>query len=91
MILLLETLDLSQVKANQIKIWTHHDPFFSKVRDQILQGWHPHADDAVLALYLSHQPGVQCAWWYVLWGSHVVVPPAGQKKVNEELHEATVR
>ena len=72
--------------ASQIKTWTDHDPVLSKVRDQILQGWQQ-SDDAALVPYHHPQQELSVHDRCVLWGSRVVVPPAGRKKMVEELHE----
>ena len=86
MILLMEAIDSSPITLTKIKAWTGRDPVLSKVRDLLLQGW-KHSDDAALAPYQRRQEELSVQSRCVLWGSRVVVPPAGRTKIMQELHE----
>ena len=86
MVLLMESLQSSPVNANQIKRWTDHDPILSKVRDFTLQGWQ-HSSDEQLQPYQRRHEELSVEDGCVLWGTRVVVPPAGRARVVEELHE----
>ena len=84
LVLLMEGLQNSPVKADQIKIWTSHDPTLSIVKKFVLQGWVETKDPPYhhRKTELSVQDGC------LLWGSRVIIPPQGRKKVLEELHAA---
>ena len=87
LVLLMEGLQNSPVKADQIKMWTSHDPTLSTVKKFVLQGWLDTKDPNIQPYYhrkteLSVQDGC------LLWGNRVIIPPQGRKKVLEELHAA---
>ena len=87
LVLLMEGLQNSPVKADQIKIWTSHDPTLSIVKKFVLQGWVETKDPNIQPYHhrkteLSVQDGC------LLWGSRVIIPPQGRKRVLEELHAA---
>lgn len=85
-VLLVDTLQSSIVTVRQIRTWTERDPVLSKVRDCILRGW-THSSDPQLKPYQQRKTELSVHDGCVLWGSRVVVPPAGRTKVVEELHE----
>ena len=87
LVLLMEGLQNSPVKADQIKMWTSHDPTLLTVKKFVLQGWLDTEDPNIQPYYhrkteLSVQDGC------LLWGSQVIIPPQGRKRVLEELHAA---
>ena len=86
LVLLLENLQTSPVRAHQIKQWTDKDPVLSKVCKLILQGWPNHVEEELRSYFrrkleLSIQDGC------IMWGSCVVVPPPGRGKLIDLLHE----
>ena len=83
---LLEMLDGSPVTAAQISTWTDHDPTLSRVRLMVQSGWQEVKDSTYLP-YHSRKNELSVQNGCVLWGSRVVVPPAGRTKMLEELHE----
>ena len=85
-VFLMETLQMSPVTAKQIKFWTSHDPILSKVRDRVLQGWVDTSDPKLLP-YQRRKNELSIEDGCILWGNRVVVPPPGQAKVMDTLHE----
>ena len=83
----MESLQSSPVNSNQIKRWTDHDPILSKMRDFTLQGWQ-HSSDEQLQPYQRQHEELSVEDGCVLWGTRVVVPPAGHARVMEELQES---
>ena len=87
-IYLLQTLDLSPITSDQIKLWTSHDPILSKVVTYISQGW-PNIDyQKPLSLYYNKQYELSVENGCVLWGSRVVIPHCGHQHVLELLHDS---
>ena len=85
-VLLMEILQMSPVTATQIKTWTSHDPFLSKVRDKVLQGWMDTRDPSLLP-YQCRTNGLSIEDGCALWGNRVVIPPPDRAKVIDILHE----
>ena len=83
-ILLLDMLHSLPVTAENIKQWTHRDPILSRVRDMIQQGWR-FTNNSDFKPYSKNELSVYDGC--ILWGSRVVVPPPGQVKITQELHE----
>ena len=85
-ILVIDTLLSLPVTVEQIRQWTTHDLILSRVRTLVQRGWQDNND-------LSLKPFQRCKYklsihdGYLLWGSRIVVPPQGQDKVKQELHE----
>ena len=85
-VMLLETLQSSPVTAKLIKTWTNRDPILSKVRDLVKKGW-IHSDDPKLRPYQRRYMELSVQADCVLWGNRVIVPPAGQPRVLDVLHD----
>ena len=85
-IMLLETLQSSPVTAKLIKTWTNRDPTLSKVRDLVKKGW-IHTNDPKLRPYQRRHMELSVQADCVLWGNRIIVPPAGQSKVLDVLHD----
>ena len=85
-IMLLETLQSSPVTAKLIKTWTNRDPTLSKVRDFVKKGW-IHTNDPKLRPYQGRHMELSVQADCVLWGNQIIVPPAGQSKVLDVLHD----
>ena len=84
-IFLLQTLDLSPITSDQIKLWTSHGPILSKVT-YISQGW-PNIDyQKPLSVYYNKQYELSGENGCVLWSSRVVIPHCGHQHVLELLH-----
>ena len=85
-IMLLETLQSSPVTAKLIKTWTNQDPTLSKVRDLVKRGW-THTNDPKLQPYQRRHMELSVQADCVLWGNRIIVPPAGQSRVLDVLHD----
>ena len=85
-VVLLETLQSSPVTAKLIKTWTNRDPTLSKVRDLVKKGW-IHTNDPNLRPYQRRHMELSIQADCVLWGNRIIVPPAGQSKVLDVLHD----
>ena len=85
-ILLLETLQSSPVTAKLIKTWTNRDPLLSRVRDKVKRGW-IHTNDPKFRPYQRRYMELSVQSDCVLWGNRIIVPPAGQSRVLDVLHD----
>lgn len=85
LVLLLDNLQNSPVKASDIKTWTDRDPTLSRVRNMVQHGWSKTTDEA-LQPYRARENELSVIDGCVLWGSRVVVPTVGRTRVLEELH-----
>ena len=79
-------LDMLNSLPDQIKHWTNNDPVLSRVRDLLLKGWQNTADEN-LKPFQKRKDELSVQAGCVLWGSGIIVPPPGCRKVVEELHE----
>lgn len=86
-VLLMEVLDSTLVTATRIKSWTEKDPILSQVKDMILHGWQL-TTTAELSPFHTRQHELSVHDGCILWGSRVVVPPAGRAAMIDELHES---
>jgi transposase InsO family protein len=84
-IMLMDMLNSYPVTSQQIKIWTDHDPVFSRVRDSVLKGWQDSTDEN-LKPYQQRKLELSVHDGCLLWGNRVIVPPAGRARIKEELH-----
>ena len=85
-VLLLDMLNSLPVTADQIKHWTNNDPVLSRVRNLLLKGWQYTADEN-LKPFQKRRDELSVQAGCVLWGSRIIIPPPGRRKVVEELHE----
>ena len=85
-VLMMDTLQGSPVRAANIRQWTDRDPTLSIVRTLLLQGWQdvPGED---MRPYTSRKHELSVQDGCVLWGSRVIVPQAGHAKLLDELHD----
>eukprot|EP00731_Ephydatia_muelleri_P015649 Em0009g73a len=90
-IFMLETLRTgdSPVTAAEIKSRTDKDPTLSCLRNMALTGWQVHAsNDVTFRPYKQRECELSVQDGCVLWGHHVVIPPAGREAVMRTLHDA---
>ena len=87
-VFLLERLSDSPVTAKQIKQWTERDPVLSQVKRWLLQGWPVAVGQEELKPYVKRQLELSVLDGCILWGSRVIIPPAGRAQIMEVLHEA---
>ncbi|KAL5517714.1 hypothetical protein EMCRGX_G003317 [Ephydatia muelleri] len=76
----------SAVSATAIKSWTDRDPVLSRVRRMVLHGWQQQ-EGVDFQPYQQRKHELSVEDGCVLWGSRVVVPPAGREAVVRLLHE----
>lgn len=86
-ILLIQVLDNTPVKSEQISEWTQADPILSKVYDFIQHGWPSKCQDQSFSPYLSRKAELSTLNGCILWGNRVVVPEPGRDKLLADLHE----
>ena len=84
---LIHQLSESIVTANQIKLWTDKDPVLSRVRRLVLSGWTLSEPEPLLSPYQHRCHELSILDNCLLWGSRVVIPPAGRQIVLNQLHE----
>ena len=86
---LLEFLNSSPVTADQIRNWTARDPTLSKVFWFVQTSW-PDSDSDLgeeFRPYKARIGELNLQDGCVMWGSRVVIPPQGRKRVLDLLHE----
>ena len=76
----------SAVSATTIKSWTDRDPVLSRVRRMVLHGWQQQ-EGVDFQPYEQRKHELSVEDGCVLWGSRVVIPPAGREAVVRLLHE----
>ena len=87
MLHVLEQLEKLPVTATQIAWWATNDPVLSQVRTWVRKGWPQKvAEDVRPYKIMSKKLSVEADC--VVWGSRVVIPPAGRRRILTELHEA---
>ena len=83
--LLLEHLSSGPVTATQIKTMTRQDKVLSRVLYFVQNGW-PATVEQTLKPYASRKYELSSLNGCVLWGTRVVVPTAGRKRILHETH-----
>jgi hypothetical protein len=74
--------------AKEIKKWTRNDRVLAKVHRYVMSGWCEADKDPEITPYKERKLALSCVDGCVLWGSRVIIPVKGRKKVLDELHEA---
>lgn len=87
-ILLLEHMDSTPVDVAQIRTWTRQDPTLSRVHQWTLQGWPSWVKDPALQPFYRRKHELSVEGGCVLWGTRVIIPPQGRRRMMKELHEA---
>ena len=87
LVLLVEHLNCGPVTATQIKTMTRRDKELSRVLHFVQNGW-PESVDPALRPYASKKHELSSLDGCVLWGTRVIIPPAGRKRILDDLHEA---
>ena len=86
-ILLMDHLDSSAVTSTQIRNWTRRDPVLSEVMHMIQTGWPKTCPGESYRPYFHRRNELTVESGCVLWGNRVVIPPQGQSRMIENLHE----
>ena len=87
-ILTLQKLATTPVKAAHICKLTGKDPILSRVRNLVIHGWAAReGTDKDLAPYYPRRAELSVIDGCLLWGSRVIIPPEAQKPILEELHD----
>ena len=84
-ILVMETLEATPARAQNIKQWTDRDPILSQVRKLVLTGWQE-ITNSEMQPYWKRRDELSVCDGCILWGHRVIVPPPGWKSVLAELH-----
>ena len=87
MIHVLDQLEKLPVTAQQIAVWTTSDPVLSQVRTWVREGW-PNKVTEALQPYKRKSTELSIEDDCVVWGTRVIILPAGSAKILAELHEA---
>ena len=80
---------LSTTTANtaNVRDWTNKDPVLSKVKRFLLSGWSEQQLGEDFKPYTQRKSELSLDDGCILWGTRVVIPPQGRKRVLEELHD----
>ena len=85
----MEYLNTSPVISSQIRLWTDQDPVLAKVKEWILTGWPENSpDNEKLRAYINRKCELSTEDGCLLWGSRVIVPEKGRKRVVAKLYQA---
>ena len=76
LVLLVEHLLDAPVKAYEIRQWTKRDPLLSQVKEYVQFGW-PESAEPLLKPYWLHRWELTVEDGCIVWGSRVLIPPAG--------------
>ena len=85
-VLLLQYLQESPIISAQVRVWTNKDSILSQVRNFVYNGW-PMSVGEELQPYFRRRHELSILDDCILWGSHIIIPPAGQSCVLDELHD----
>ena len=86
---LMEVMDASPLTSSQIRVWTEQDPILAKVKNFVLTGWPDNKpNEEQLRPYSNQRRELSIEQGCLLWGSRVVVPEKGRKRVVHMLHQA---
>ena len=86
-ILLMELLETTPIRAEQVKNWTKRTPILARVLKFIKQGWPSKCPYGEFQPYFQRRDELSVQDDCILWGNRVVVPPQGRRQVVDELHE----
>ena len=78
-------LNKTTVTSAHIARWTECDPILSKVKRYVIFGWPDKPEDGLFP-YSSRRAELSVQQQCLLWGSRVVIPPQGRKRLVDELH-----
>ena len=84
-VLLLQYLQESPITSAQVRVWTNKDSILSQVRNFVYNGW-PMSVGEELQPYFRRRHELSILDDCLLWGSRIIIPPAGQSCVLDELH-----
>ena len=86
-VLLMDHLDCSPVRATEIKKETAHNPLLSRVLQFILHGWPDSCNSDELKPYWSKRLELSAQGGCLTWGNRVVVPPSLRQRILLQLHD----
>ena len=81
----MEMLSTTPLTAAQIKQWSRRDPIIAKVMDSVLHGGQ-YATTPQFKPYHDRKEELSVHDGCLLWGSRVIIPPAGRQKALELFH-----
>lgn len=88
LVFLVNHLSNSIVTADQIRSWTETDPLLAQVYQQVQQGWSFTDPDTLMQPYYRRKDELSIHHGCILWGTRVIIPPAGRSIILDQLHEA---
>ncbi|XP_038064763.1 uncharacterized protein K02A2.6-like [Patiria miniata] len=84
----MENIDASPLSTTHIRNWTRRDPVLSKVLQFVEGGCCPRDKvEEDLKPYTTRSDELSVQDGCLMWGSRVIVPPKGRKRVLQCLHE----
>ena len=87
-VLLMENIDASPLSTTHIRNWTRRDPVLAKILQFVEGGWPPHHKvEEDLKPYTTRSAELSVQDGCLMWGSRVIVPQKGRKRVLQCLHE----
>ncbi|XP_043197488.1 uncharacterized protein K02A2.6-like [Amphibalanus amphitrite] len=85
-VMMLETLEKTLLKSEQIRKYTATDPVLSKVMTHVAQGWPDKVEDQ-LKSFQNRKTELSLEMGCLLWGNRVVVPEKLQGRLLRLLHD----
>ena len=80
-------ISTTAIGSGHIKEWTRKDPVLSRVYRYISVGWPDAEVDEALRPYKFRRNELSVLDGCILWGSRVIVPPPGRRRILGELHD----
>jgi len=82
----LNVLDSTPVTSEQVKRWINTDSVLSMVKKWLLEGWPMSCSEEQFQPFFQrrHELSLECG--VIPWGSQVVIPEKGKRRLLEELH-----
>ena len=84
---LIHHLTTTSINSGHITEWTRKDPVLSKVYFHVSVGWPDAEVDKSLHPYKFRRDELSVLDGCVLWGSRVIVPSPGRRRILDELHD----
>lgn len=89
-VLMLENIPEKILCAKEVAAETKKDPVLSKVLQMAWKGWPKNNEGFPVEIspYLQRKNEISCYQDCLLWGTRVIIPPGGRKRILEILHSA---
>ena len=84
---LVNHLSTTTASSANVKAWTDKDELLSKIKRFLLLGWPSNSLGDEFKAYTTRKDELSLLDGCILWGSRVIIPPQGRRRVLAELHD----